>query len=83
MWAFLSSRFRRWLLLAVVVPGILLALKVLRTQLERRFGPSTATRVIRRIERVGGRITGIGTAPSDRPEPAAARGVRILPTRRG
>jgi hypothetical protein len=73
MWAFLSSRLSRWLLFAVVAPGVLLLLRAVRIQWERRVGPSTATRLLARLETVGARLIGVGPSTGDGATPAAGR----------
>jgi hypothetical protein len=73
MWALLSSRLGPWLLVAVVAPGVLLALHALRIQWERRVGPSTATRMVGRLEGVGARVIGVGPASGHTGTPMSAR----------
>jgi hypothetical protein len=73
MWAFLSSSLRRWLLFAVVAPGVLLLLRTVRIQWERRVGPSTATRLLAGLETVAARLIGIGRFTGDAATPAAGR----------
>jgi hypothetical protein len=47
MWAFLSGRLRRWLLLVVGLPVAAWALDRLGGELERRRGPSRGSRALR------------------------------------
>ncbi|MDP8977396.1 MAG: hypothetical protein M3N17_02240 [Actinomycetota bacterium] len=55
MWAFLSRRFRRWLLLVVAVPLLGRALVRVGEVLEERRGETLVTRGLRGIGRRVGR----------------------------
>jgi hypothetical protein len=53
MWALLSRRFRKWLLMAVAVPLIGALARNLADRLERRHGgPNTASRALDRVGQV-------------------------------
>lgn len=47
MWAFLSARLRRWLILAIVVPALAWLLGKLGDAIETRRGPNRVTRALR------------------------------------
>jgi hypothetical protein len=48
MWAFLSARLRRWLLLAVAAPLLGLLLGRIGDVIEARRGPNTVSRLLQR-----------------------------------
>jgi hypothetical protein len=55
MWMFLTSRIRTWLVLAVLVPMITVAIRTLRRRLEARSGATPAVRALTRLERLAER----------------------------
>lgn len=55
MWLFLTTRLRRWLLMAIAVPALLSLVRFLRVRLERRTGPNTLTRTLGRLEHLARR----------------------------
>ena len=48
MWAFLSARFRMWLILAIVAPVLGWVLGKVGDAIEARRGPTTLTRVLQK-----------------------------------
>ncbi|WP_232665749.1 hypothetical protein [Pseudonocardia sp. TRM90224] len=73
MWAFLSSRLRRWLILAVVVPAVGWLLGKAGDVIEARRGPSGLTRFLQTVS--GWLVPGLARGPSER-TPADPTGVR-------
>lgn len=55
MWLFLTARLRQWLFLAVLIPTATIAVRLLRTQLEKKSGPTRMTRSLLRLEQLGQR----------------------------
>ncbi|HUR75928.1 MAG TPA: hypothetical protein VMZ00_16720 [Sporichthya sp.] len=55
MFAFFSARLRRWLLFMVLLPVLRLVSRQAAARLERRNGPSRATRVLHRAGQTGRR----------------------------
>lgn len=51
MWAFLSSRLRTWVLLAVVVPIVMTIVRTVRKRLEAENGETKAVRALKKLER--------------------------------
>ena len=51
MWVFLTTRFRRWLLLALVAPALSYGAGQVAARLERRHGPTKVTRALRKGQR--------------------------------
>jgi hypothetical protein len=69
MWLLLSKRFRRFLLLSIAIPLASMAIRAIRTRVERRTGPTRATGWLSYLETVvrqGGPIgrPGAPTTPS-------------------
>lgn len=52
MWVFISRQLRVWLLLAASITTLL---HVIQDALEKRSGATTITRILERIERLGGK----------------------------
>jgi hypothetical protein len=52
MWALLSRRFRRWLLMVVAVPVIGALARRLAERLERKHGPTTTSKALGHVGRV-------------------------------
>jgi len=58
MWVFLSSRLRRWVVMAVAVPLTLTGLRWLRRRIEARHGTNRLTRGLAKIDAVAARTNG-------------------------
>lgn len=58
MWVFLTTRFRRWLLLALVAPALSYGAGQVAARLERRHGPTKVTRALRKGQALTGRGRG-------------------------
>jgi formate hydrogenlyase subunit 4 len=52
MWALLSRRFRRWLLMVVAVPLLGALARRLADRIEQRHGPNVASRALDQVGRV-------------------------------
>jgi hypothetical protein len=55
VFALFSARLRRWLLLAILVPVLRLISRRTAERMERKHGPSRATRVLHRAGQSGRR----------------------------
>jgi len=49
MWVFLSARLRRWLFVTAVLPLVAVVARSAADRVERRQGPTTLTRGLRRV----------------------------------
>lgn len=56
MWAFFSKRLRQWVILAVLLPLLSVAVQVVRQRLEKRSGgPTRLTEALSKVESLGRR----------------------------
>lgn len=58
MWIFLTARARQWLILVIALPAAYAGVRVLRTQVEKRRGPTVLSRILLRVEGLLASITG-------------------------
>jgi hypothetical protein len=49
MWVFLSARFRRWMLITILLPVARSGVQRVAGHLERRNGPTGVSRALRRV----------------------------------
>lgn len=66
MWALLSSRFRRWLVMAIVVPLVGLVARDLSRRIESRYGSNRASRTL-------GHVGNVAKSPRQRKKAAKAK----------
>jgi hypothetical protein len=55
MWLFVSRRIRQFVMLGILLPLGVRAVRLLRVRLERRGGPTKATRALGQVERLAAR----------------------------